>query len=151
MFPLGQEHWPSIDLARNGVQIWRQISKGAASQPWSTVRLENADHCKIARKKHWKICNSLLQCNNAKKTNLGVFCLQNLGKIFKQLSLDEKAILDKAHGLEVVLQTKNFQTELTLIMIRGPINHQSSTRILILKAVKKKPANPEIGRKNPKM
>jgi len=65
--------------------------------------------------------------------------------------LDEKAILDKAHGLEVVLQTKNFQTELTLIMIRGPINHQSSTRILILKAVKKKPANPEIGRKNPKM
>jgi len=34
----------------------------------------------------------------------------------------------------------------------GPfINQQSSTRILILEAVKKKPANPEIGRKNPKM
>ena len=33
----------------------------------------------------------------------------------------------------------------------GPIiNQQSSTRILILEAVKKKPANPEIGRKIPK-
>lgn len=30
------------------------------------------------------------------------------------------------------------------------INQQSSTRILILKAVKKKPANPEIGKKIPK-
>jgi len=43
------------------------------------------------RAKKWKcskIGNSLLQCNNAKKANLGVFRLQNLGKIFKQLSLD---------------------------------------------------------------
>jgi len=53
------------------------------------VRLENADHCKIARKKYLKIGNSLLQCNNAKKANLDVFRLQNLGKIFKQLSLNQ--------------------------------------------------------------
>ena len=74
---------------KKSVQIWPQ--KAAASQPWSTMRLENADHCKIARKK-WKclkIGNSLLQCNNAKKANLDVFRLQNLGKIFKQLSLDQ--------------------------------------------------------------
>ena len=38
--------------------------------------------------------------------------MQNLGKILKQLSLDQKAILDKARIGEF-LQTKYFQTELT--------------------------------------
>ena len=133
--------------------------------------------------------------------------MQNLGKILKQLSLDQKAILDKARIGEF-LQTKYFQTELTNVTRGkptrskkedffnfmdgggqwprviswndsltqcakvkkahflksfhfgtcllpapddGPKNQQSSTWTLILKAVKKKPANPEIGRKNPKM
>ena len=64
--------------------------------------------------------------------------------------------MDKAHGLEILTNKKLSNRGDT---VRTPddddtgpfINQQSSTRILILEAVKKKPANPEIGRKNPKM
>ena len=66
-------------------------------------------------------------------------------------------MLGKAHGLGNSYKQKTFKpswhcdtpddddTGPTII-----INQQSSTRILILKAVKKKPANPEIGKKIPK-
>jgi len=46
--------------------------------------------------------------------------MQNLGKILKQLSLDQKAILDKARIGEF-LQTKYFQTELTNVTRGKPM------------------------------
>jgi len=57
------------------------------------------------------------------------------------------------------LQTKNFQTELTLWHCDdpdtddedGPINQQSSTRMLILKAVRKNQQIQKLEEKNPKM
>jgi len=54
LFPPGQEH-----CATTSQEISSNLaSKGAASQPWSTVRLENADHCKIVQKmetfEHWQ-------------------------------------------------------------------------------------------------
>jgi len=45
------------------------------------LRAKNGNISKLAI-----VCYNI--CNNAKKANLGVFRLQNLGKIFKQISLD---------------------------------------------------------------
>lgn len=94
------------------------------------MRSEYPEHCKQK-----EIGNSLLQqFNNAKQANLH----QNLGQISEQLALDwVKAILDKAQiGDETYYKQNTFKLSWQCDEpIEGPNNQQSSTWILILKAV----------------